>query len=397
MQSTRQRVRLRTVQRFRWCRAKGSADTPSISLSPVTPPSHGLPLSMLRWWDAFEQSDFARSIPLGNRYRERGFSLAELNDGCLSGKVVLITGATAGIGRETARVVAAAGAITVLGCRNEAKGKAVLEELTASSPGADVSLLPLDLASRASIDAAAAQFKARHTALHVLINNGGIPASASPLRLADGVEECFQVNHMGHFQLTLALLPLIKASSPSRIVHVSSSAHRYAPLHERWLSLSFLNDDSSHSMVERYGMAKLAQLSFSNELHRRLQASGCTQVLSNAVHPGIVATGLVTDNARNNFGPVLGFLIEVVMGLRNKVMAYDVTDGALTQLYAAASHNLTTGGGYYVPIAQPWRIAHPLGDDEAFGKALWTFSEELLARSDDTDSRACANVTAGSQ
>ena len=87
-----------------------------------------------------------------------------------------------------------------------------------------------------------------------------------------------QVNHVGHFQLTLALLPLLKASAPARIVHVSSAAHRYAPLHQRWLSLDFLNDGGAHSMVERYGMAKLAQLAFSNELHRRLQASGDTQV-----------------------------------------------------------------------------------------------------------------------
>ena len=198
---------------------------------------------------------------------------------------------------------------------------------------------------------------------------------------------------MGHFQLTLALLPLLKAAAPSRIVHVSSAAHRYAPLHQRWLSLDFLNDGGAHSMVERYGMAKLAQLAFSNELHRRLQASGDTEVLSNAVHPGIVATELVTGNAHANFGWLLGSVIAGVMGLRNKLMAYDVTEGALTQLYAATSPALTTGGGYYVPIAQPWRIAHPLGDDVDFGSALWVFTEELLARPaepSEADAAACS-------
>jgi hypothetical protein len=134
--------------------------------------------------------------------------------------------------------------------------------------------------------------------------------------------------------------------------------------------------------------SQLAQLAFSNELNRRLMASGDTMVLSNAIHPGIVATELVTGNAQANFGWLLGGVIAAVMGLRNKIMAYGVTDGALTQLFAASSPSLTTGGGYYVPIAQPWRVSHPLGEDEPFGCALWSFSEEMLSRPN-ADGGAC--------
>ena len=133
-------------------------------------------------------------------------------------------------------------------------------------------------------------------------------------------------------------------------------------------------------IVRTLSPSQLAQLAFSNELHRRLMASGDTTVLSNAIHPGIVATELVTGNAQANFGWLLGGLIAAVMGLRNKFMAYGVTDGALTQLFAASSPSLTTGGGYYVPIAQPWRVSHPLGEDETFGRALWSFSEKMLRR-----------------
>jgi NAD(P)-dependent dehydrogenase (short-subunit alcohol dehydrogenase family) len=345
------------------------------------------------WWKSFEESDFARSIPFGNRYREPGFSLDGIPS--LKGRVVLITGASAGLGRQSAAAVAVAGAITVLGCRDETRGRAAVEWVQAAAPSASVSLLQIDLSSRESVKSAAAEFMRRFSALHVLINNGGIPAgTANPLHLADGVEECFQVNHLGHFQLTLALLPLLKASAPSRIVHVSSSAHRYALLHPRWLSLDVINDGSAHSMVERYGMAKLAQLSFSTELHRRLQASGDTQVLSNAIHPGIVATELVTSNAQRNFGWALGGVIQAVMGLRNRLMAYDVVDGALTQLFAATSPSVQTGGGYYVPIAQPWRTAHPLADDETFARQLWDFSEVTLARAPDPPTAAAAGEVA---
>ncbi|KAL1520543.1 hypothetical protein AB1Y20_022119 [Prymnesium parvum] len=342
------------------------------------------------WWAIFEESDFARSIPLGNRQRAPGFSLAEVPS--LAGRIVLITGATSGIGLQLAKVVARAGAVTVLGYRSEARGQAALDQVYHVAPNASASLLRLDLSSRRGVEAAAAEFARRFDGLHVLVNNGGIAASLGPrLRFSDGVEECFQerrVNYLAHFQLTLALLPLLQRSAPSRIVHVSAAAHRHAPLHSSWLSLASINDLAAHSIHERYGMAELAQLAFSNELHRRLQRDGHADVLSNAVHPGIVATGLLTANVQDNYGPLLGRVVGPLVRLRNKVLAYEVADGALTPLYAACSPSLRTGGGYFVPIAQPWRISHPLGTDKEFGRALWTFSEELLARPGEEEIRS---------
>lgn len=148
----------------------------------------------MSWWSLIEESDFARSIPLGNLYRPAGFSLAELPAGSMAGRVVLITGASSGLGRQTASVVAAAGATTVLGCRDETKGLETVRWIQEAVPTARVSVLRMDLASRRSVADAAAEFLRSFPALHVLINNAGIPAgTGNPLRTADGVEECFQV------------------------------------------------------------------------------------------------------------------------------------------------------------------------------------------------------------
>lgn len=101
-------------------------------------------------------------------------------------------------------------------------------------------------------------------------------------------------------------------------------------------------------------------------------------MFSNAAHPGIVATGLVTNNAVENFGTFMGALISAVVWLRNAFIAYDVNRGALTSLFLAASPKVDRGGGYFVPVAQSWRVAHPLARDAAFGEALWKWSEDLL-------------------
>lgn len=308
------------------------------------------------------------------------FSYDEMSKVNLSGRVALVTGGSAGLGRQTAASLGRAGALTVLGCRDEAKGQRVCAELRVGAPGARFEVLPLNLCDRVAVRAAAREFSQRYGRLHILVCNAGVPAGRSPVTLVQGVEECFAVNHLAHFALVLELLPLLKASgsveAPSRIVHVSSKALRFAPTHTGWLSLDFLNNGGQSSMMQRYAMAKLAQLAFSNELDRRLRAEAAP-VLSNAIHPGVVATGFVTDNARRSFGPLLGALVGCFVWLRNLVAALSVEDGALTQLYAAASPAVRSGGQYFVPVAQVVRAPHPLATDPAFGAALWDLSVAL--------------------
>ena len=325
-----------------------------------------------------EESDAARNIPLGNTWREPRFALEQMPD--LSGKVALVTGASSGIGLAASTELARAGAHVLLGCRNATRGEAAAVTIHAAAPAARVDVLTLDLASSISVAAAAAEVAARHSSLDVLINNGGVPAGGgSPLRRTlDGVEECWAVNHLGHFQLTTLLLPLLSAAPSARIVHVASSAHRFAPKHAEWLSLDWLANGAKSSMIERYAIAKLSQIAFSNELHRRLSADGKSHVHSNSVHPGIVATDFVGANAARNFGSVVGPLVAAAAGLRNRLLAYSVADGALGVLHAAASPMVTSGGGYFVPIGQPWRTAHSLLGTDGFGAELWKFSEAAL-------------------
>lgn len=332
-------------------------------------------------------ADAARSFPLGNLWRRPHFSLELVPD--LSGRVALVTGGTSGLGLATAEALAAAGCRVFIGCRDPARGRQVADEISARRAGS-VEPLFIQLGDPRSISAAVDELHARTDKLHILVNNGGVTAApSSSLRTsASGVEECFQVNHLGHFELTLRLLQTLIASAepgaPARVVHLSSSAHRYAPTHGAWLDLEYLNGGSESSMVQRYGMAKLAQLVFSNELHRRLVLrqgpSGELPVLSNAVHPGVVATPLVTGSAIANFGRWFGAILWLLASVRNALFAYDVSTGALTQIYAAVAAELRTGGGYFVPVAQPCRSAHPLAQDEGFGRQLWDFSAAILRR-----------------
>ena len=200
------------------------------------------------------------------------------------GKTVLITGASSGIGLEASVRIAAMGADVVVVARDERKGDRALAEITRRSGSPRVSLLLCDFSSLAALRALAATFLSHHARLDVLVNNAG---TVSPDRrtTADGFEETFAVNHLAPFLLTNLLLDLLVESGASRVVTVSSAAHRSG-------TLDFDNlqyERGGYSQLKAYARSKLANVLFAMELARQLAG---TRVTSNCLHPGAVATNI---------------------------------------------------------------------------------------------------------
>ena len=201
----------------------------------------------------------------------------------LAGRICLVTGASNGLGEATALALAALGARVILICRDAARGARALEDVKRRTGNGGVELVLADLGSLASIERAAHLVAARHRRLDVLVNNAGLVTLRRTLT-ADGFEATFGVNHLGSFALTNRLLPLLRAGAPSRVVNVSSDAHRGVVL-----DFDDLQGERHYSFWTAYRRSKLANILFTAELARRLSGSGVT---ANALHPGAVRTGL---------------------------------------------------------------------------------------------------------
>ncbi len=274
---------------------------------------------------------------------------------------MVITGANTGIGKETARALAQKGARIAIGSRNTEKGEAAAAEIRAET-GADVQNFALDLASFASIRAFAAEILARYDRIDVLVLNAGLILGER--RLTDeGFEATFGVNHLGHFLLTELLLERVRASAPSRIVVVSSDAHRRARAGLDWDDLIQRN---RYRWFDVYAESKLANNLDPRELARRLEGSGVTV---NALHPGVVAT----EFAR---GGDLGGLRELAFKLAAPFLKTPAK-GAATTIHVAASPDVTTTGAYFKD-SQPVKPSRPARDDAA-ARRLWDESERLIA------------------
>jgi NAD(P)-dependent dehydrogenase (short-subunit alcohol dehydrogenase family) len=271
------------------------------------------------------------------------------------GRSYIVTGANSGLGAATARALAEHGASVVLACRNLDKGAAA----AATMPG-EVSVRRLDLADLASVRA----FAAATGPFDVLVNNAGV--MAIPLsRTADGFESQIGTNFLGHFALTLQLLPVIT----DRVVTVSSNAHRWGRInvddlnwqrrrYRRWLA---------------YGQSKLADLMFTYELQRRLHAAG-SSLRSVAAHPGYAATELQSST---------GSRADRVMSLGNRLLAQSAERGALATLYAATMPDVR-GGEYWGPDGLAELVGHPTrvgssrsSKDGRTAVRLWARAEEL--------------------
>lgn len=246
----------------------------------------------------------------------------------MDGKVVIITGANAGIGKETALDLAKRGAKVYMACRDYKRCEAARLEIVNQSGNQNVFNRTLDLGSLTSIRNFARRFLAEESRLDVLVNNAGL---MGPRRVTeDGFEMLMGVNHMGHFLLTNLLLYLLKQSSPSRIVVVSSVAHRIGKLKK-----DDLNSEQSYKEFSAYAQSKLANLLFVRALAKRLQGTGVTV---NAVHPGAVKTEISKDSSK-----FLAILLAPLFLLFIK----NAKLGAQTQIKLAVDPDLERTTGQY--------------------------------------------------
>jgi len=290
----------------------------------------------------------------------------------LSGKTALVTGASGGLGAETARALASKGAAVTLAVRNVAKGEEVAEAIRAST-GSEVDVVELELASLESVRACAEGWLASHGPLNLLINNAGI--MACPLARTDnGWEIQFATNHLGHFLLTMSLLGALKDGAPSRIVNLSSGAHRFGGVD--FDDIHF--NQREYNKFAAYGQSKTSNVLFAVELGRRLEGTGVT---INAVHPGVIMTDLGRHLTPEDLANFPGATSVEEMKFKT------VESGAATSVWAATSPELEGRSGLYLEDCHVASAATEDGvqvgysswatDPEAASR-LFTLSEELV-------------------
>jgi NAD(P)-dependent dehydrogenase (short-subunit alcohol dehydrogenase family) len=280
----------------------------------------------------------------------------------LDGRTIIVTGGNSGIGKEAAAELAAVGAQVVIAARNRAKGEAALVEIKERTGSDRVELADLDLASMASIRAFADAFLASHDRLDVLLNNAGLTLRRRSETL-DGFETTFGVNHLGHFLLTSLLRDRLVASAPSRVVNVSSDAHRYA---RRGLDFDDLMSTKRYRPWITYARSKLANILFTRELARRLDGTGVT---ANCLHPGFVASNFAREGDTGALGNVA-----MILG---RPFAVSVATGAQTSVFLASSPNVDGVTGQYFAKSTLAKPSAAANDDEA-ARRLWTVSEDLV-------------------
>src|SRR5712671_6688979 len=279
------------------------------------------------------------------------------------GRLAVVTGANTGLGFETARVLAARGASVVLAVRDIEKGKRAAARIGGTAPGANVMVQPLDLTSLDSIRAAAGELRARHPRIDLLVNNAGVMFTPRQTT-RDGFELQFGTNHLGHFALTGLLLEQMLPVPGSRVVTVSSLAHRIRAR----IDFDDLQGERSYSRVAAYSQSKLANLMFTYELQRRLSGAGTTVAV--AAHPGLAATELA------RYTPAASAALA-------RLISQKPAMGALPVLRAATDPGVL-GGQYYGPgrllgtrgYPEPARSSGQ-SRDTALQRRLWTASEEL--------------------
>jgi NAD(P)-dependent dehydrogenase (short-subunit alcohol dehydrogenase family) len=288
------------------------------------------------------------------------------------GRSAVVTGATGGLGYETALALAKAGAEVILTGRDDRKGLSAIEKIGREAPGAKISYERLDLANLVSIADFSQRMHSRQS-LDLLINNAGVMALPRRQTTADGFEMQFGTNYLGHFVLTARLMPLLRRTSGPRVVNVSSLAHRAA-----FIDFDDLQGTRVYSPWKAYGQSKLAMLMFALELQRRSDATGWN-LTSNAAHPGFARTGLFAS------GP--GGLLSLASDLAAPFFGQSAADGARPILFAATSLKATKGA-YYGPGgigelrgAPAPALIMPQARDAARAARLWDVSEKLAETS----------------
>jgi NAD(P)-dependent dehydrogenase (short-subunit alcohol dehydrogenase family) len=283
--------------------------------------------------------------------------------GILDGRVVAVTGANSGIGKETALGLARLGATTVLACRNAARAAEAAQEISHAAGTDDVHVVGLDLADLDSVQSCAQTILEGWPRLDALVNNaGGIWSSRTVT--AQGFEQTFGVNHLGPFFLTRLLTERLVASAPSRVVNVSSFGHHFATFGMRF---SDLQSERAYVSLEVYSRSKLANVLFTRELARRLAGTGVTV---NAVHPGAVRSGFGMDG---DLGGIQGWGNRVV-----RAFEISAQSGARTSVFLASAPEVEGRTGEYWVRCKPGRLSHQARSAQSATR-LWEVSERLLA------------------
>ena len=275
-------------------------------------------------------------------------------------KVCLVTGATSGIGKVTAKALAAQGAQVVVVGRNQQKAKDTLQQITTETGNDSVEFLLSDFSDLHQVRQLAVEFQQRYPRMDVLVNNAG--AFFNTRRVTSyGVEKTFLVNHLAPFLLTNLLIDIIRISVPARIVNVSSEAHKYADM-----DLDDLEFKRGFSGMKAYGRSKLANIMFTYELARRLAGNGVT---ANALHPGHVAT----DMWRTNF-PIIGPALKWVMSF----FALSPEEGADNSIYLASSPEVDGVTGKYFVGREPAQSSAASYNEEV-AQRLWETSAKITS------------------
>lgn len=325
---------------------------------------------------------FLRSALLG---RPAGaFTAADIPD--QTGRTVLVTGATSGLGLRSAQLLARAGARVLLTAREPGRGEVAFRRVAATASGPVPELVALDLADLASVAAAAADVAARVDRLDLVLANAGVMATPRG-RTVDGFETQIGTNHLGHFALVGRLLPLLRTDrgpvplsgsvplspgSTPRVVVVTSPAHRVG----RVVVADLDGEDRRYSPWGAYAQSKLANLLFVRELQHRADEHG-RPLLAVAAHPGFASTGLVASSKVGS-GPLRPLARSVT-----EVLAQSPQAGVLPQLYAATMPDVRPlevfgpagpGQWFGAPVRVP---VAPAAHDDATAAALWIVSEQL--------------------
>jgi NAD(P)-dependent dehydrogenase (short-subunit alcohol dehydrogenase family) len=277
----------------------------------------------------------------------------------MNGKVCLVTGATDGIGKVSARVLAELGAKVIIVGRNPEKSAIVLAELRSISGNENIDLLMADLAVMQEVRDLAEQVISRYDRIDVLLNNAGGYFTKHEIT-SDGLEMTFALNHMSYFLLTNKLMELLKYSAPARIVNVSSDAHYGVDM-----EFENLNGEQEYKAWKAYQRSKLANVLFTYELLKKVPGN----ITVNCLHPGFVATNFGHNNG-GFFGPVLK--------IAQRISAIDPEEGAKTSIFLCSAPEVKGVSGKYFYKCQPKTSSRESRNMDT-GKRLWQISSDIAS------------------
>lgn len=277
----------------------------------------------------------------------------------MEGKVCLVTGATSGIGRETARALAMKGASVIVAGRDARRTHETAEAIARES-GREVGTMTADLSLMPEVKRLAREVVARHSRLDVLVNNAGNLFTAQA-KTPEGFERTWALNHLSPMLLTLELLPLLKSSAPARIVNVASDTYRFGKL-----DFADLQGEGRFRGLKAYANAKLANVMFTFALALRLEGTGVT---ANCLHPGFVSTGI-----GNEMNATMRFIQNVLL----QPFRISPEKGARTSIHLAASKDVEGVSGRYFEKCREARVAAVAGDI-ALKERLWKESVAQLS------------------